>query len=152
MATKLTATTNQFSARSNVWLNRPAFALVASWLWLLTWWVAVNYTRLKIAETLVDQEGLERGAPLTDNDHLSQFPELHAEFEALGLLGQGMIMWIFMLCAFAVAGLVISIVVAFSDLVRKKEMVVGMAVAWSAGAVLALANGRTLDLLSWLNN
>lgn len=124
--------------------------LAATWVVILTWWTATNHARLRIAEALIARHEERGSAPLTDSDHLSDFPELHATFEALDLTTQTDLYWVFALGMFAATGLVIAIGMALTT--RRRLPIAIMAGTWVGAVLLAFVNADTLSLLGWLNN
>jgi len=124
--------------------------LTGGWLLVITWWVSSNFARLRIARALLELEEIEQGAPITDDDHLSSFPDLYADFEALDLTSQSDIYWFFTLAAFGAVGAVIAVGAVFTR--RRRPLLAVIITAWAASVALALANGETLSLLGWLTN
>lgn len=124
--------------------------LTGGWLLLLTWWVSSNLARLRIARTLIELEEIEQGAPITGDDHLSYFPDLYANFEALGLTGQSDAYWFLALAMFGTLGAVIAAGAVFTR--QRRPLLAVIVTAWSGSVALAFVNGETLSLLGWLTN
>jgi len=143
---------NRREQSSDGYRRRIARLLALGWLVSLTWWLAENYSRLRIAKVLIKREEVAQGVPITADDHLSALPGLSAEFEALGLIGNTDMVWVLALAAFFVVGVAIAVGLLLAEARPTSGLPAAMAVVWSAGVALAIANAETLSLLGWLNN
>jgi hypothetical protein len=130
---------------------RVASWLAAGWGFALVWWLSVNYTKVRALGGLITLKRSE-GVALTRDAHLSSLPEIHAEMDALGLLGQNLLMWTLVLTAFALLGTAIGLSVFVIQAKHRQSIVIGMLVTWTAAVVCAGSQAETLDLMMWLTN